>query len=60
MFSQKFQELTKCHQNLSGGQSDVSERPAYRHILKSIVKQLKEKGQKLRRFKLESSLSVHV
>ena len=42
----------------SGGQRDVSKCLAHRHILKSIVKELKEKKQKLCFSKLELTLSV--
>ena len=41
-------------------QSDVSENLVYRHILKSIVKELKKKMQKLSYFKLESSMLIHM
>ena len=43
LFSQSSEELAKYSQNMSDGQCDVSKRLAYRHILKSIVKELKEK-----------------
>ena len=45
-FSQSFEELAKCSQNVSYGQCDILTTPAYRHILKSIVQELKEKKQK--------------
>ena len=45
LFSQSFGELTRCSQNMSCGQSEVSKCLAYRHILKSIVKKLQEKNQ---------------
>ena len=38
---------------MSGGQCDVSKRLVYRHILKSIVRELKEKRQKFHFPKLE-------
>ena len=60
LFSQSFEELAKCSQNLSCGQCDVSKRLAYRHILKSIVKRLEEKNQKFSFSKLDLSLSVHM
>ena len=44
--SQSFGELTRCSHNMLCGQCDVSNRLAYRHILKSIVKKLEEKNQK--------------
>ena len=47
LFSQSFGELTRCSQNMPCGQCEVSKRLAYRHILKSIVKKLEEKNQKL-------------
>ena len=53
LFSQSFEELVKCSQNMSCGQCEVSKHLAYRHILKSIVKKLEEKNQDL-------SLSVHM
>ena len=53
LFSQSFEELAKCSQNMSGGQCDVSKRLVYRHILKSIVRELKEKRQKFHFPKLE-------
>ena len=46
LFSQSFGELTRCSQNMSCGQCEVSKRLVYRHILKSIVKKLEEKIQK--------------
>ena len=46
LFSQSFEELAMGSQNVSFGQSDVSKHLAYRHILKSIVQELKEKKQK--------------
>ena len=46
LFSQSFGELTRCSQNMSCGQSEVSKCLVYRHILKSIVKKLEEKNQK--------------
>ena len=46
-FLKSFEELAKCSQNMSCGQCEVSKRLAYRHILKSIVKKLEEKNQKL-------------
>ena len=45
-FSQSFEELEKCSQNISCGQCDVSKCLVCRHILKLIVKELKEKKQK--------------
>ena len=50
LFSQSYGELAKCSQNVSGGQYDVSKCLACRHILKSIVKELKEKKQKKKVF----------
>ena len=50
LFSQSFGELTRYSQNISCGQCDVSECLAYRHIVKSIVKELEEKNQKFRFF----------
>ena len=38
LFSQNFEELAKCSQNMSHGQCEVSTYLVYRHILKSIVK----------------------
>ena len=32
MFSQSFEELAKCSQNMSGGQCDVSKRLAYSQL----------------------------
>ena len=52
LFSQSFEELAKCSQNMSCGQCDVSKCLAYTHILKSIVKKLEEKNQKFRFSKL--------
>ena len=46
LFSQSFEELAMCSQNVSCGQCDVSNYLAYRHILKSIVQELKRKKQK--------------
>ena len=46
LFSQGFGELTRCSQNMSCGQCEVSKRLVYRHILKSIVKKPEEKNQK--------------
>ena len=46
LFSQSFGELSRCSQNMSCGQCEVSKCLAYRHILKSIVKKLEEKTQK--------------
>ena len=40
LFSQSFGELTRCSQNMSCGQSEVSKCLAYRHILKSSVNRL--------------------
>ena len=53
LFSQSFGELTRCSQNMSCGQCDVSKHLAYRHILKSIVKKLEEKNQKISFLELE-------
>ena len=50
MFSQSFEELAKCSQNMSCGQYEVLTHLPYRHILKSIVKELKEKNQKISHF----------
>ena len=50
LFSQSFVELTRCSQNMSCGQCEVSKHLAYRHILKSIVKKLEEKNQKFSYF----------
>ena len=58
--SNSFKELAKCHQDIPCGQSDVSNYLAFRHILKSIVKELNEKVAKMRFLELESSLSVHM
>ena len=60
LFSQSFEELTKCSQNMSCGQCEVSKNLVYRHILKSIVKKLEEKNQKFSFSKLDLSLSVHM
>ena len=60
LFSPSFEELAKCSQNISCGQCEVSKHLAYRHILKSIVKKLKEKNQKFSFSKLDLSLSVHM
>ena len=46
LFSQCFGELTRCTQNMSCGQCEVSKHLAYRYILKSIVKKLEENNQK--------------
>ena len=46
LFSQSFGELTRCSQNMSCGQCEVSKCLAYRHILKSIVRKLEEKHQR--------------
>ena len=46
LFSQSFEELAKCSQDLLCGKCDVSKYVAYRHILKSIEKELKEKSKK--------------
>ena len=43
LHSNSFVELAHCHQNIPCGQSNVSERLVYGHILKSIVKELDEK-----------------
>ena len=40
LFSQSFEELAKCSQNMSCGQCEVLTHLPYRHILKSIVKKL--------------------
>ena len=55
LFSQSFEELAKCSQNMSCGQCAVSKHLAYRHILKSIVKKLEEKNHK---FKFVSSHAI--
>ena len=60
MFSQSFEELAKCIQNMSCGQCEASKCLVYRHILKSIVKKLEEKKQKFSFSKLDLSLSVHM
>ena len=60
LFSQSFEELAKCNQNMSCGQCEVSKHLAYRHILKSVVKKLEEKNQKFSFSKLDLSLSVHM
>ena len=60
LFSQSFEDLAKCSQNMSCGQCDVSKCPAYRHILKSIVKKLDEKNQKFSFSKLDLSWSVQM
>ena len=57
--SHSFEELSKCSQNKSCGQCEVSKCLAYRHILKSIVKKLEEKTQKFSFSKFDLSLSVH-
>ena len=41
-------EFAKCSSDISRGQCDVSKRLAKRHILKSIVKKLKENKQDFR------------
>ena len=41
-----FGELTRCSQNMSCEQCEVSKCLVYRHILKSILKKLEEKNQK--------------
>ena len=46
LFSQSFEELAMVSQNVSCEQCDLSKRLVYRHILKSIVKELKEKTKK--------------
>ena len=60
LFSQSFEELAKCSQNMSCGQSAVSKHLVYRHILKSNVKKLGQKNQKFSFSKLDLSLSVHM
>ena len=60
LFSQSFEELAKRSQNMSCEQCEVSKCLAYRHILKSVVKKLKEKNQKFSFSKLDLSLSVHM
>ena len=60
LFSQSFEELAKCSENMSCGQCEVSKCLAYRHILKSVVKKLEEKNQKFSFSKLDLSLSVHM
>ena len=55
---ESFEELAKCSQNMADGQCDVSKRLVYRHIIKSIVKELKEKKKKFHFSKLELNLSV--
>ena len=60
LFSQSFEELAKCSQNMSCGQCKVSKCQAYRHILKSIVKKLEEKSEQFSFSKLDLSLSVHM
>ena len=50
LFSQSFGELTRCSQNMSCGQCEVSKCLAYNHILKSIVRKLEEKNQKFNFF----------
>ena len=50
LYSESFEELAKCSQNMSRGQCEVSKYLVYRHILKSIVKKLEEKNQKLSSF----------
>ena len=50
MFSQSFEELAKCSQNMSCGQCEVLTHLPYRRILKSIVKKLEEKNQKISHF----------
>ena len=50
LFSQSFEELAKCSQNMSCGQREVLTHLPYRHILKSIVKKLEEKNQKISHF----------
>ena len=59
LFSQSFEELAKYSENMSCGQCEVSKCLAYRNILKSIVKKLKEKNQKFSFSKLGLNLSVH-
>ena len=39
-FFKSLEELAKCHQNISCGQTDESKCLAYRHILKPVVKVL--------------------
>ena len=60
LFSQSFEELAKCSQNMSCGQCEVSKCPVVRHILKSFVKKLEEKNKKFSFSKLDLSLSVHM
>ena len=43
-FPHSFEELAMCSQNMSCEQCDVSKHLLYRHILKSIVQELKEKN----------------
>ena len=50
LFSRSFEELAKCSQDVPCGQCDVSKHLAYRYILKSIVKKLNEKKQKIHFF----------
>ena len=58
LFSQGFEELAKCSQNMSCGQCDVSKCLAYRHILKS--RNWKRKAKKFSFSKLDLSLSVRI
>ena len=60
LFSQSFEELAKCSQNMSCGKCEVSTCLPFRHILKSIVKKLEKKNQKFSCFKLDLSLSVYM
>ena len=60
LFSQSFEELAKCGQNMLCGQCEVSKHLTYRHILKSIMKKLEKKNQKFTFSKLDLSLSVHM
>ena len=46
----KFWRNAKCSQNMSCGQCEVLTHLPYRHILKSIVKKLEEKNQKISHF----------
>ena len=60
MFSQSFEELAKCSQNMSCGQCELSKCQVHWHILKPIMKKLEEKNQKFSFSKLDLSLSVHM
>ena len=43
-FFKSLEELPKCCQKIFCGHTDESKRPPYRHILKTVVKVVKEKS----------------